>query len=216
MGSVLKRPRSNLKFNFTGSTNILRIILKNIKNILYIKNKIVMKSVLHELYNNLYTAERRIRNNPYLDSNYLAKGIVLHQLTRYQEAIIYFKHVLTMNEFSYEAYIHLADSYEELKDVESAYKNFEKSITLLQKYIKFNMEKGNFDKAKILNNRLISLIPDFSGAYYNKAIIDIQKSENLENILKALNNAIKLKFPHLEVYLYKCLILFEYKDMRRQ
>ena len=134
------------------------------------------------------------------------RGLVLFQISKYEDGIKEFDTVISMDPKMGKAYINRGTAWMELKNYPEATKDFQKAISLNNSdslaYLNLGLAylyQGNFTGAIEANTKLISLTPTDAKAFFNRGFAYGQ-IKDFKNAISDFDQAIRVAPQDFEVH----------------
>jgi tetratricopeptide (TPR) repeat protein len=142
------------------------------------------------------------------------RGLVLFQISKYEEGIKEFDTVISMDPKMGKAYINRGTAWMELKNYPEATKDFQKAISLNNSdslaYINLGLAylyQGNFTGAIEASTKLINITPTDPKAFFNRGFAYGQLKD-YKNAISDFDQAIKINSSYHEAYFNRGLAYF--------
>jgi tetratricopeptide (TPR) repeat protein len=142
------------------------------------------------------------------------RGLVLFQISKYEEGIKEFDTVISMDPKMGKAYINRGTAWMELKNYPEAARDFQKAINLNNSdslaYINLGLAylyQGNFTGAIEANTKLINITPTDPKAFFNRGFAYGQ-IKDFKNAISDFDQAIRINPSYHEAYFNRGLAYF--------
>ncbi len=161
--------------------------------------------------------QQKLDNSPEIRNTveyHYKRGLVLFQISKYEEGIKEFDTVISMDPKMGKAYINRGTAWMELKNYPEATKDFQKAIGLSDSdstaYLNLGLAylyQGNFTGAVEANTKLIGLSPTDAKAYFNRGFAHGQLKD-YKNAISDFDQAIRINLSYHEAYFNRGLAYF--------
>ncbi len=130
------------------------------------------------------------------------RGLALHELQRFEEALASYDRALTVQPDYAEALQNRGNTLHELKRFEEALASYERALTLRPDYAKALQNRGNalkelkrFEEALASYDRALAVQPDYAEAHSNRGLT-LYKLKRFEEALASYDRALAMKPDH--------------------
>ena len=166
--------------------------------------------------NNLSEADRlfglAIKINPNSPEVYNNRGLTLHDLKRFDEALVSFMKAINLNPHFADAFNNQGNTYKTINKLNEALLSYSEAIKIDQSHLNAHRNKGNllriqgrFDEALIFINQAIQINPNHADAYYIRGLI-FHELHRFDDAFDSYNAAIRINPNHVDAHYTRGLL----------